>query len=116
MSKFSERITDIMTKRHITQKQLAEMVNVTESSMSYYLKGERTPRIDVLSRLAEVLGVSADYLLGVDTAEENEGQLQYLQRNLGKMNQEQLDRAEKVLKAVFDDIFEDDEDDDDDGV
>ena len=48
MSKFSERITEIMTKRHITQKQLAEMANVTESAMSYYVKGGRTPRIDVL--------------------------------------------------------------------
>lgn len=114
MSKFSDRITDIMIERHITQKQLAEMANVTESAMSYYVKGGRTPRIDVLSRLAAALNVTTDYLLGVDTPdEENVGQLQYLQRGLGKLNPEQLDKAEKVLKAVFDDIFEDHEDDDD---
>ena len=114
MSKFSDRITDIMSERHITQKQLAEMANVTESAMSYYVKGGRTPRIDVLSRLASALNVTTDYLLGVDTPdEENVGQLQYLQRGLGKLNPEQLDKAEKVLKAVFDEIFEDDEDDDD---
>jgi transcriptional regulator with XRE-family HTH domain len=114
MSKFSERITDIMNERHITQKQLAEMANVTESAMSYYVKGGRTPRIDILSRLAAALNVTTDYLLGVDTPDEgNGGQLQYLQRGLGKLNPEQLDKAEKVLRAVFDDIFEDDEDDDD---
>lgn len=114
MSKFSERITDIMNERHITQKQLAEMANVTESAMSYYVKGGRTPRIDILSRLAAALNVTTDYLLGVDTPDEgNGGKLQYLQRGLGKLNPEQLDKAEKVLKAVFDDIFEDDEDDDD---
>lgn len=71
MSKFSERITDIMNKRHITQKQLAEMANVTESAMSYYVKGGRTPRIDTLSRLAAALNVTIDYLLGVKRTKGN---------------------------------------------
>jgi hypothetical protein len=35
--------------------------------------------------------------------------LRYLQRNLGKLDPERLQTAEKMLRAVFDDIFDDDE-------
>ena len=37
MSIFSDRINGIMSKRHISQKQLANWANVTESAMSYYV-------------------------------------------------------------------------------
>ena len=107
MSAFSDRINDIMRKRNITQKQLAELANVTESAMSYYVNGTRTPRIQVLSRLAGVLGVTTDYLLGTDSLEpDDETQYQYLERNLKKLNPEQLEKAEKVLRAVFEDVFD----------
>lgn len=107
MSVFSERINDIMNKRHITQKQLAEMANVTESAMSYYANGARTPRISVLSRLAGVLGVTTDYLLGADAPEpQEESPYLYLERNLAKLNPEQIDKAERILRIVFEDVFD----------
>lgn len=107
MSEFSERITDIMEQRHITQKELANMANVTESAMSYYVNGQRTPRIQVISRLAGVLGVTTDYLLGAESqSNKDESQIQYLQRNLEKLDQKQLDKAETILKAVFEDVFD----------
>ena len=114
MSIFSERISDLMKRKNITQKQLAGIAGVTESAMSYYVKGERTPRSDVLSRIAKALGTTTDYLLGIESEpyEANSDQLTYLQRNLGKLDSEQLKKAENILKAVFDDIFEDDEEDD----
>ena len=78
--------------------------------MSYYVKGERIPRSDVLTRIAKALGTTMDYLLG-NTSEVSPGsELQYLQRNLGKLDKEQLKKAEKLLKIAFDDIFDDDED------
>lgn len=106
MSIFSDRINGIMSKRHISQKQLANWANVTESAMSYYVNGARTPRIQVISRLAGLLGVTTDYLLGADVPEkENESQFQYIQRNLAKLNPDQLSKATKILELVFDDVF-----------
>ena len=98
-----------MEKKQITQKQLAIKANVTESAMSYYVNGERIPRSDILSRIAAALGVTTDYLMGTDTEPVDDNQLKYLQRGLGKLNPEQLDKAEKLLKTVFDDIFDDDD-------
>ena len=107
MSEFSERINDMMNKRRITQKQLAEMANVTESAMSYYVNGARTPRIPVLSRLAGVLGVTTDYLLGAERPEpENESTYQFLLRNLRKLHPEQLEKAAQILCIVFADEFD----------
>ncbi len=113
MSVFSERISELMKNNRLSQKELAAKAGVTESAMSYYVKGERTPRSDVLTRLAKALGTTTDYLLGNTseaTLNSTDEELLYLQRNLGKLNTEQLKRAETMLKAAFYDIFDDDED------
>ena len=111
MSVFSERIIALMNSRGLSQKELAEKVDVTESAMSYYVRGVRTPRSDVLTRIARELGTTTDYLLGTSSVAqsiENE-ELLYLQRNLGKLDSERLKKAEAILRTVFDDIFEDDD-------
>ncbi len=111
MSIFSERIGALMKAQHLTQKELALKVGVTESAMSYYIKGLRTPRSDVLTRIATELGTTTDYLLGTSDEPNNNDscELQYLQRNLRKLDPDGLKKAEAVLKAVFNDIFNDDE-------
>ena len=100
MSIFSERLCELMNRYQLTQKELAAKAGVTESAMSYYVKGERTPRSGVLTRMAKALNTPA--------AAQTE--LQYVQRNLGKLDAQQLKRAENILKEVFNDIFDDDED------
>lgn len=110
---FSERISELMFRYKLSQKKLAAKVGVTESAMSYYVKGERTPRSDVLARMAKALHTTTDYLLGTSDnpyPDSNPDELQYLQRNLGKLDPQQLKKAENILKAAFDDIFDDDED------
>jgi len=112
MTIFSERVSVLLSQRKLTQKELAIKAGITESAISYYVKGERTPRGVVLSRIAKALDTTTDYLLGntseISSRYDSEP-LQYLQRNLGKLDFEQLKKAENILKAAFDDIFEDDE-------
>lgn len=112
MTVLSERMGELMRRQKLTQKELAAKAGVTESAMSYYVNGERTPRSDILAKIAASLETSTDYLLGTtdnpypDTASKD---LQYLQRNLSKLDEEQLKKAENILKAVFEDIFYDEE-------
>ena len=112
MSIFSERLAKLMSLRNLTQKELAEKTNITESAISYYVKGARTPSGEILARMAENLSTTTDFLLGrtedYDVPTENK-ELKYLQRNLGKLDPERLKKAEGMLRAVFDDIFDDDE-------
>jgi hypothetical protein len=76
------------------------------------VKGLRTPSGEILARMAETLLTTTDYLLGrtddPDSPPKNK-ELKSLQRNLGKLDPERLKKAEGMLRAVFDDIFDDDE-------
>ncbi len=58
------RLKKLRVSRKLTQKQLAEKVNVTHVSISGYESGNRSPDTDTLQKLAEILNVSTDYLLG----------------------------------------------------
>lgn len=48
----------------INQKQLGDAVGVSKQSVSNWENGNIMPSIDLLIRLADFFGVSADYLLG----------------------------------------------------
>ena len=50
----------------LTQKELADKVGVTNSTISFYEQEERSPSVDMIIRLAEIFNVSVDYLLGID--------------------------------------------------
>lgn len=110
MSIFAERVSILMEKHNLNQSQLAKKADITEAAISNYLKGVRTPNSDVLLRIANVLNTSTDYLLGNSNTDTNNSELNYIQRNLNKLNPEQLKKAENLLKTVFDDIWNDEED------
>ncbi len=109
MSIFAERIAVLMKKHNLNQSQLAKKADITEAAMSNYVKGVRTPNSEVLLRIANVFNTSTDYLLGNTCVDPNDDELNYIQRNLNKMSPEQLEKAEMLLKTVFDEIWEDEE-------
>ena len=67
---FSCRLKDAIEKNGLTQKQFAEIMGVSEVTISRYVTENRYPSIDRLAKICRHLGVSADYLLGL--SEENE--------------------------------------------
>ncbi|GAB6469988.1 helix-turn-helix transcriptional regulator [Bacillus cereus] len=50
--------------RKLTQQELANKVNTTKGTISNYENGHSTPSNEMLKDLANVLGVTTDYLLG----------------------------------------------------
>lgn len=62
MEKLGDRITILLKEKHITQKDLANAVGVTESALSRYINNEREPKLEVLANLATVLDTTVDYL------------------------------------------------------
>ncbi len=62
MEKLGERITILLKKKHIAQKDLAVMIGVTESALSRYINNEREPKLEVLANLATALDTTIDYL------------------------------------------------------
>lgn len=62
MEKLGDRIMVRLQEQHITQKELAQMVGVTESALSRYINNEREPKLEVLANLATALDTTVDYL------------------------------------------------------
>ena len=69
MTIFCERAKTRMKELHITTRQLAKSIGMTESTVSRYLSGNRSPKIEELVKIAETLECSADYLLGLKESE-----------------------------------------------
>ena len=65
---FPERLIQLRKARALTQRQLGEQISVHLTQVQRYENGSSQPTLDVLRRLAVVLGVSADVLL-FDAAE-----------------------------------------------
>lgn len=52
----------------LTQMGLAELLGVAHTNVAFWEWSEKPPRGDVLPKMAEVLGVSVDEIVGVKTA------------------------------------------------
>lgn len=64
MVDFSLRLKKLRADKHLTQAQVAKRVGVTASMVSSYETDIRLPSYEVMIRLADLFGVSVDYLLG----------------------------------------------------
>lgn len=63
MVDFSQRLRQLRSDKHLTQAQVAERVGVTASMVSSYETDIRLPSFEVMIRLADLFGVTVDYLL-----------------------------------------------------
>lgn len=61
---FGGRVMGVLRQRGLTQKDLADAVNMTETTISRYLNNTRIPKATVVMNIAQALNVSCDYLLG----------------------------------------------------
>ena len=64
MNMLYERIKELRVDKDLSQKELADTLNVTRSAYSNYENGIRDVPIEVLSRLADFYGTSVDYIIG----------------------------------------------------
>ena len=66
MKIFCERFKELRKTKNLSQKQLAEILRTTNSSICDLECGRSQPDFEALVRIAVYFGVSADYLLGLE--------------------------------------------------
>ncbi|CDF42740.1 transcriptional regulator [Roseburia sp. CAG:182] len=97
-----QRIRRERQNLHLTQEQLAEKLNVSSAYIGFVERGERNLTLNKLSLLADILGVSIDYLLSDDTGSSpsaNEKQMLSLFASASREDQELiLDLMRTVLR------------------
>ena len=63
---FNKRLREMRMLRNRTQQNLADMLNVSLNTYQKYEQAERCPSLVMLVKIADILDVSIDYLLGRD--------------------------------------------------
>lgn len=67
MSKnFYENLKKARLNNGLSQAQLAELLGVAKSTYSMYESGNREPNVQTIKKIADILNVSTDELLGMD--------------------------------------------------
>lgn len=64
--KFNENLKTARERKGISQKDLAETIGVAKSTYSLYESGNREPNVQTIKKIADILNVSADELLGIN--------------------------------------------------
>lgn len=59
-----QRIQDLRTDADMSQKQLSEILHISQRSYSHYETGSRNIPVEMLIRLANYYNISVDYLVG----------------------------------------------------
>ncbi|HFI0635980.1 TPA: helix-turn-helix domain-containing protein, partial [Streptococcus suis] len=63
MNQLAQQIRVLRTAKNLSQDELAEKLYISRQAVSKWENGEATPDIDKLVQLAEIFGVSLDYLV-----------------------------------------------------
>jgi transcriptional regulator with XRE-family HTH domain len=106
---FSERLKRLRMEKGITQKELADRLHISRSTIAGYESLGKEPDGEKLCALADFFGVSVDYLLGVtDSRELTSPTPAAAQRpveaaiagELGSLSDRQLDRLLGYIQAL----------------
>lgn len=68
---FGKRLEQLLLEKGISQGEFAESVNCSRQSINFYILGKRNPDIALAGKMAEYLGVSCDYLVGLSNIRED---------------------------------------------
>lgn len=61
---FEKNLAELRKQKKLSQEQLSKKIGVHQNVIGRYERGEARPSIELASKLANVLGVSLDYLVG----------------------------------------------------
>ncbi|RLI78372.1 XRE family transcriptional regulator [Archaeoglobales archaeon] len=105
---FSQRLKELRTSLGISQRELARAIKLSSGMISMYEAGKKIPTIDVLNRLADFFGVSADYLIGrSDDPKPVDGELpEFVKEQLSKIKRIKEEKLSAKLRYLADELYE----------
>ena len=96
---FAERLKELRKQAHLTQVELAKLLGIGQSSYADWERGKKKPTQENLVKIAQVLNVSIDYLVG--NSEEKTDELDNIEL-LFRMNSKGLtEKEKKIFKKEF---------------
>lgn len=92
-----ENLISYLEKENITQKQLAELLGVTQAAVTNWVKGKNSPDIELVAEMCNIFNVKITDLMGYDDNPQDQRRQQLL-HNYDKLN----DTAQNALVMYSD--------------
>ena len=99
--RLGERIREERLRLHLTQAQLAESVDISDTYMGAIERGERSLTLDTLVRLVNRLGVTVDYLLADSVSDSDANIMEQFKQIMDNQPLERKQMAINVLRTIF---------------
>lgn len=99
--RLGERIREERLSLHLTQAQLAEAVDISDTYMGAIERGERSLTLDTLVRLVNRLGVTVDYLLSDSVTDCDSNIMEQFKQIMDCQPLERKQMAINVLRTIF---------------
>ena len=58
-----DKLQELLDEHQLTQKEAAQRLNISPNTLNGYVRGNREPDLNMLTKIADLFEVSADYLL-----------------------------------------------------
>ena len=92
-TEFSSRLKQIMDRKNITCTALSERAGLNIDTIINYRLGRSEPKVSLLQKLCNALGVSPNYLMGVQSADYNDEEGATMQKYYKTVFQRRLELA-----------------------
>ena len=102
LNMLSKNLKIFRKRKGLTQENVAEALNIVRQTVSKWEKGISVPDADMLIRLAEILDVSVNELIGSDVADEkNEDMIAVELARVADQLASRNHRSKKIIKCVL---------------
>ena len=95
------RIREERKRLNLTQAQLAEDIEISDTYMGAIERGERSLTLDTLVRLVNRLGVTVDYLLADSVLDSDSNIMEQFKQIMDGQPMERKQMAINVLRTIF---------------
>lgn len=99
--RLGERIREERLRLNLTQAQLAEAIDISDTYMGAIERGERSLTLDTLVRLVNRLGVTIDYLLSDSVMDSDANIIEQFKQIIDCQPLERKQMAINVLRTIF---------------
>lgn len=100
-AKLGQRIREERKRLNLTQAQLAEAIDISDTYMGAIERGERSLTLDTLVRLVNRLGVTVDYMLADSVADNDSNIIEQFKQITDNQPLERKQMAINVLRSIF---------------
>lgn len=99
--RLGKRIREERLRLNLTQAQLAEAIDISNTYMGAIERGERSLTLDTLVRLVNRLGVTVDYLLSDSVSDSDSNIIEQFRQIIDCQPLERKQMAINVLRTIF---------------